>query len=132
MNKQRFLFFIILIVLCVTSLYAWGNKEKAPSAENVITFDTNKDSLSVNTQARFVKVTGIVRLVGTGLFNDLVISGEREWYIASEDREKLHNLQHRKVIAEGEETARELKFANGMPAGIRYTLRNVKIISLPE
>jgi len=77
-----------------------------------------------------VKVTGKVRLVGTGVMPELVISGkDREWYIAKEDMHKLHKLQHQTVTVEGKETAKEMKFANGRSAGIRYTLSDIKIIT---
>jgi len=78
-----------------------------------------------------VRVTGTVRLVGSAEMPDLVISGPNmEWYVAREDVGKLMDLQHREVIVEGIETVRELRFANGSPAGERRTLSKVKLISV--
>jgi len=78
-----------------------------------------------------IKVTGVVRLIGTGNFPQIVITtADKEWYLAKEDADKLNNLQHRKVTVEGEGTEMELKFANGRSAGMRYELRNIKIISV--
>jgi len=108
MNNRNFIFLFLLMFFCVTALHAGGGKEKA----------------------KIVQVTGIVRLVGTELFNDLVISGEYEWYIDKNEIEKLHHLQQRRVTVKGEETEQELKFANGMSAGIRRELRNITIISV--
>jgi len=110
MNRRCFLFGIFL--LCSALLSAGGGKEKA---------------------APVVQVTGVVRLVGSSLFSELVITGsEKEWYVSKEDRDKLHDLQHRTVIIEGVETVTELKFANGFPAGQRRELRNIKIIEVQE
>jgi len=128
MINPRLTLVIAVITLCAASLYARGGNE-ASAGEEHINIELSAESAAIDpNEVRFVKVTGTVRLVGTGLFNDLVISGEREWYIAAEDREKLHNLQHRRVTVEAEETAREIRFASGISAGIRYTLRSIKII----
>lgn len=102
-----------LFFLCVTMLTpALGGKEK----------DTAKNNI--------VKVSGTVRLVGTSLFPEIVITGsDDEWYIAKEEMSKLTDLQHKKVTVEGEETVVERQFASGLSAGIRRTLKNIKIIS---
>lgn len=132
MTKKKLLLLFCFAVLCVTMIYARGKSEKDASAQSKpITIEFKTDYPPVNPgEVRSVQVTGIVRLVGTGLFNDLVISGEHEWYIASEDRDKLHQYQQQTVTVKGEETVQELKFANGMSAGIRRELRNIKIISV--
>jgi len=79
-----------------------------------------------------VTVTGTVRLVGTGTFPEVVISGEHQWYAAREDMNKLRDLQHRTVTVEAEETVKEMTFANGRPAGIRRELRNITIVNTEE
>ena len=108
MNKKQICFFV-LFFLCVIVLFAGDDQE--------------------NTET--IKVTGVVRLIGTGNFPQIVITTEdKEWYLPKEDADKLFNLQHRKVTVEGEGSKRELKFASGRSAGIRYELRNIKIISI--
>jgi len=77
-----------------------------------------------------VEVTGIVRLVGNAPFYEIVISGERNWYVARDEMNKLHDLQHRIVTVEGEETITELTFASGLPAGRRRELNNIRIIEV--
>jgi len=109
MNK-KFFFLLSLLLLTSFTLFAFGSKEKdSPVAQ----------------------VTGVVRLVGTSLFSEIVISGpDHEWYITKDEQHKLHDLQHRTVTVEGNETITELTFANGLPAGIRRELKNVKIIKI--
>jgi hypothetical protein len=106
--------FLGLFLLCITTLLsARGNKEKE---EPLVTV---------------VQVTGIVRLTGTALFPELVITGSQaEWYVAKEEMDKLNDLQRRTVTVEGEETIIELKFASGLPAGTRRELRNIRIIAV--
>ena len=78
-----------------------------------------------------IQVTGVVRLVGSGSFPEIVITGEDgEWRIEKEEEFRLRDLQQQVVTVEGEETVVELKFANGMSAGERRTLKNIKIIDV--
>ena len=78
-----------------------------------------------------VEVSGRVRLIGGGIFPELVITGEnKEWYVTREEEYKLRDFQHQTVTVEGEETVENLFFANGFPAGERRTLRNIKIINI--
>jgi hypothetical protein len=78
---------------------------------------------------RKVQVTGRVRMVGSGTFPELVLSGEeREWYIDKKDEDALRDYQQQTVTVEGSETWADLTFANGFPAGRRYTLHDIKIV----
>ena len=78
-----------------------------------------------------VRVTGIVRMVGSGFMPEIVITGsEMEWYIEKEEEDKLRDLQYRTVTVEGIETVTNLIFGNGLPAGERRTLKKIKIISI--
>jgi len=108
-EKRRYL--LILLLLCTSALLPAGGSR-----------DREKASV--------VRVTGIVRLVGTSHFPELVITGaEMEWYIAQDEAHKLHDMQNRTVTVEGVETATELRFANGRSAGVRRELKNIKIIT---
>ena len=76
-----------------------------------------------------LRVTGVVRLVGSGPGMELLLSNEeREWYIDRKDRDKLWDLQQQIVTVEGEEWTEELTFANGRPAGERRYLQNITIV----
>jgi len=115
MNRS---FLLIALFLCLAaSLQAFGAKEK----------DSGKAAPAVTV----VRVTGTVRLVGTANFPELLIdNSEMAWYIARDEMNKLSDLQHRTVTVEGEETVTELKFGNGLPAGTRRDLKNIRIISV--
>jgi len=122
MNKLRFFTLIIFIISGISMLYALPSKEKESASVK-----------STEEEKTIVTVTGLVRLVGSSALSELVITGdEAQWYIAREDREKLHQLQQQRVTVEGEETVRELKFAGGQSAGLRRELRNIKIISTQQ
>jgi hypothetical protein len=74
-----------------------------------------------------------VRLVGTGTFPQLVITGkDREWYIDREEEFKLLDFQQQIVTVEGTETYQDLRFANGLSAGRRYTLTNIRVLPTAE
>ena len=107
MNKR--LCFCLFIFFTTALVFAFGRRER------VIT----------------VEVTGIVRMVGAGLLSEIVISGqEREWYVAKDEEYKLIDLQHRTITVEGVQTIIQLRFANGFPAGERYYLERVRVISV--
>jgi len=112
MNRRRC--FCGLFLLCITALLpALGNRDREA--------------------AGVVRVTGVVRLVGTGLFPELVITGpEMEWHITADEEKKLRDMQHRTVTVEGVETVTETRFANGLSAGTRRELKNIKVIAVEE
>jgi len=108
MNKK--IWFTVILLLTTSMLFAFGAKEK----DEPVT-----------------RVTGIVRLVGSSLFSEIVITNEEtQWFIAKEETEKLFDLQHRTVIVEGIETVTEIFFANGHSAGFRRELKSIKIIKV--
>ena len=111
-NPSRFALLPLLLCLALP-LPAWGSREKSGSKDTA------------------VQVTGRVRMVGTGTFPELVITGEdREWYVTKDEEHKLRDLQQRTVTVEGREIVTELRFANGLSAGTRRTLSNIKIIAV--
>ena len=115
LNNRRYLFVFMFLFAITSTVFSLGGKEKS------------KEPITV------VQVTGIVRLTGTALFPELVISdSEKSWVVAKEEMDKLHDLQHRTVTVEGEETVIELHFANGLPAGLRRELRNIKLIAVQQ
>jgi len=114
---NRNFFFIFLFLCLAASLSAFGAKEK----------DDGKTAPA----GTVVQVTGIVRLVGTAVFPELLIeNSQTSWYVARDEMDKLRDLQHKKVTVTGEETVTELKFGNGLSAGTRRDLKNIKIITI--
>jgi hypothetical protein len=76
-----------------------------------------------------VEVSGRVRLVGSGPNTELVITGkDREWYVSPKDRNKLMKLQQQVVRVRGKESFVDLRFANGMSAGRRYILEDIRLV----
>jgi len=116
--------FLAFFLLCSAALLsAQGGRD-----ENVVS-----DETVVVEEAVVVQITGTVRLVGNANFPQIVISGsESQWYVVREEMNKLFDLQHRTVTVEGEESVRELTFANGRSAGFRRELRNIVIINIEE
>jgi len=109
---NRSIIFTLMFLCLAASLPALGAKDK----------DGKK---------QVIQVTGVVRLVGSANFSELIIdSSQNAWYVARDEMNKLYDLQHRTVTVEGEETVTELKFGNGMSAGTRRDLKNIKIISI--
>ena len=77
-----------------------------------------------------VTVTGRVRLVGTSVFNDIVISDSegRDWYVEGEDREKLAAKEQQQVTVRGSAETRDIILADGKKAGVRFILRNITLL----
>jgi len=111
---------VIIFLFTSVMLFSFGGKEKETPQETPLPPPV------------IVQITGVVRLTGPALFTELIISDNEEqvWYIVKEEYEKLRDLQQSIVTVEAEETVTELQFANGMPAGIRRELRNIRIISV--
>jgi hypothetical protein len=80
-----------------------------------------------------LRVSGVVRLVGSSPLTELLISAESgEWHIEEKDRDKLLKFQQRIVTVEGEERTETLRFADGRPAGERRYLGNIRIVEPEE
>jgi methyl coenzyme M reductase subunit D len=115
-------------------LPAWGRKEKAkteiPDLGKSVVGKIGDEGTEAEITA-LVQVTGIVRLVGGGPIPEIVITGpDKEWYVSREDDHLLKELQHQTVTVEGYESVTELRFANGLYAGQRRTLKDIKIIAI--
>jgi len=113
LNARQYLFFLTFLIAFAPMVFSFGVKEK------------NKEPITV------IQVTGTVRLTGNANFPELIISGsEKTWVVVKEEMGKLRDLQHRTVTVEGEETVTELFFANGLSAGLRRELRNIRLIAV--
>jgi len=139
LSNRRSLFLCIFFLCLTAALPAWGRKEKTETK----TMDVQRIGLEKNAvekieeeetdavEAILVKVNGIVRLVGSAPITEIVITGpDREWYVSREDEHLLKELQHRNVTVEGYESVFELRFANGLYAGQRRTLKKIKILNV--
>ena len=83
-----------------------------------------------NEKGEIIQVTGVVRLVGTSAFPEIVIytPDRRVWYIPNEEAGKLRNLQQETVTVEGEQTIVRMNLLSGHVLTRRY-LNNIRIIS---
>jgi hypothetical protein len=77
-----------------------------------------------------ITVSGRVRLVGTAIFSQLVITDDqdRDWYIEGEDREKISRMEQRTVKIKGTAEYQDIILANGENAGVRRFLRKITIV----
>jgi len=117
---KKIIFFCIFL-FAFALLPALGNKEKEAPPE------TAPDAPVV------VRITGVIRLVGTAHFPEVVISSdEYDWFIVKAEADKLRALQQQVVTVEAEETVTEMRFANGKLAGVRRELSNIRIISVEQ
>jgi hypothetical protein len=117
----------LVVFFTATGVLAMGKRDKKVEPPPTVPVnDTVPESAGQE-----VRVSGRVRLVGSGVFPELVISGvDREWYIEKEDEKALWDFQQQAITVEGTETYRDQTFANGVSAGRRYSLKNIKIIGI--
>jgi hypothetical protein len=92
---------------------------------NVMSFGSRESG----TKKETITVTGRVRLVGTALFSNVVVTDEedQDWYVENEDREKLARLEQQQVTVTGETEYQDIILANGEKVGVRRFLRNIKV-----
>jgi hypothetical protein len=133
-------FFAALFVFSAGALMAFGGKEKGgkPAAEEkLIPYrDRNgrqpvrKQKTPQETEAlETVRVTGRVRLVGSGPRTEIVITGgDGEWHLEPEAQEKFHSLQQRMVTVEGKLDAEEFSIMNSKIKIKRLILRNAALV----
>jgi len=113
-NSKRYFILTGLLLLCAAFTYAFGGKEK----------ETPADDRNV------VQVTGVVRLVGTANFPELVLTdSDGDWHISTDEKHKLNDLQQQEVTIEGEATITERKSINGVFTRTRRELKNIRILS---
>ena len=118
---------VLLFFGIAAALPAFGQKEKKSKQGQ----DPVKHEQIVPQQVSTIQVSGRVRLVGNDPFVQLVISAlDGEWYIESGEEHKLKDLQQKTVTVEAIETVTSIKFANGLPAGERRILKEIKIINI--
>jgi hypothetical protein len=80
-------------------------------------------------QKETITVTGRVRLVGTALFSNVVITDEedQDWYVENTDKEKVARFEQQELTVTGEPEYRDIILANGEKAGVRRVLRTIKV-----
>ena len=130
--NRVFHFAMLALFLCAAAgLPALGKKDGINKTAQEERSPVEREEVPV--ESVIVQVSGRVRLVGSGPFPDIVITGpEKEWYIDRAEAKKLWDYQQRTVTVEGAETVLELTFASGVPAGRRRILKDVSIIEVSD
>ena len=132
-NKLFRFILLPLLLYCAFTLPAWGRREgrNITVQEEIAVVIPSVSEQNTEVQSIVVQVSGRVRLVGTSLFPELVITGaDMEWFINNDEIYKLTDLQHRTITIEGTETVTQLTWASGIPAGERRILKDITIIDI--
>jgi hypothetical protein len=139
-NKPlRFFVFMTVFILSAAALTGFGAKDAAPAEETAPRYFRDRNGPAPPPPAgneegtkvlETIRVTGRVRLVGSGVYTELVISdGGGEWHTEPRDRSKLINLQQRIVTVEGTLDAQELILPDRKQPGRWLILRDITVIS---
>jgi hypothetical protein len=93
-----------------------GADEPLPPAENSPELET-------------VRIDGMVRLVGSGIQPEVVISANSgEWYIARNEQNQLLKFQQMRVQVEGKADSWKLILADGTYLETRKILRDIRFV----
>jgi hypothetical protein len=78
-----------------------------------------------------VELSGLVRLLGSEPFPDLVLTGGdgEDWYIEGSGREILRSYEQRSLRVRGRVELREMILANGKSLGLRRVLWDLEILT---
>jgi hypothetical protein len=112
-------FAVLLILTAALPLPALGSS------------DRDQDLYEKAETGATVEVTGLVRLVGSEPFPELVITGrdDHDWYIAREESAALRKYERRTITVRGIATRQEMVLANGKRLEDRLVLSKVKVVS---
>ncbi|MCL2092771.1 MAG: hypothetical protein FWH12_01130 [Treponema sp.] len=129
MNRGFFL--LLLLVGVLTQVQGWGNRQRAVVPEPPAPVQS-PEPLPQPEVWTPIEVTGLVRLVGSHPFYQIVVSGQgAEWMVPNEERGLLMDLQHRTVTLRGEELIMQSPPSDN-PYQIRLTLRHLRNITILE
>jgi hypothetical protein len=109
---RKILIFNVVLLALPFLLFSFGKKEpKAP----------------VVPQDPFVEVTGIVHLVGSEPFPELVITDDEDnnWYIDNNDRKTLSRFVQERVTVRGTVRSQDMILANNQYVGTRKILSDL-------
>jgi hypothetical protein len=118
-------FAVLLILAAAPLLQARGARDSSAGGEGQVPgFYENART------GALVEVTGLVRLVGSEPFPELVITGRdnQVWYIAQEDRAVLRKFEQQTVTVRGVVRREERMLANGKRLEDRLVLSAVVVV----
>ena len=123
--------FIVIVLMSVVScaLFSFGRKDK--DMENSVPIGAAEEKSGEIVSPETIVVSGDIRLVGTALFSELVITDAEghDWFIRDdEDKQKLSERKNLKVTVRGTPSYVETTLANGVSLGDRRFLQNITVI----
>ncbi|MDR3139545.1 MAG: hypothetical protein LBT95_07700 [Treponema sp.] len=141
MEKSSPAFFLLLGTLLLLPLSgnigAWGQRESpgeeqrraAPQKTTAPGTPEEKEAFPEG----ILSIRGKVRLVGNMPFPRLVITDEsnRDWYLEGPDRDLLAAYEQRSLGVSGRAEYQDIILANGVKAGVRRFLRDIRVIETP-
>jgi hypothetical protein len=127
--KNRNLIVIVLLSVMSSMLFSFGQKDK--DVENSASIGVAEEKSGKLVPPETIVVSGDIRLVGTALFSELVITDAEghDWFIRDdEDKQKLSERKNLKVTVRGTPSYVETTLANGVSLGDRRFLQNITVI----
>jgi hypothetical protein len=140
LKTPALVFFAALFFFPAALLMAFGGKEKGakPAAEEKLPLFRDRNGRQPEQKEKTreeidaletVRVTGRVRLVGSGFRTEIVITGsDSEWHLEPKDQEKFRNLQQRVVTVEGKLDSGEFAIINSGKKIKWLILRDVALV----
>lgn len=118
MRRRVVLIAAVLFASLAVSAFAFGQAERQES-----------DWVTVADGER-VYVTGTLRLVGTGLFNDYVVTDAQghDWYIDKAERGAIKGNEQKAIAVEAVVTRESMTLADGKKLEDRRVLTKIKIL----
>lgn len=115
--RRAGVFAAAILMALAMSAHASGNAEAAPG-----------DWVAAKSGHK-VAVSGTLRLVGTGLFNDYVITDAQghDWYVDKAERAIVKRYEQRPIAVEAVVTRESMTLADGTKLEDRRVLKKIKI-----
>jgi hypothetical protein len=116
--RRAGVFAAAIMMAFAVSAYASGNAEAVPG------------DWAAAKSGQKVAVSGTLRLVGTGLFNDYVITDAQghDWYVDKAERAAVKGYEQRAIAVEAVVTRESMTLADGTKLEDKRALKKIKLI----
>lgn len=118
MRRTGFFAAAIFLFAFAVSAYASGNEDRGPA-----------DWVTVKNGQK-VSVFGTLRLVGTGFFNDFVITDAQghDWYVDKAERAAIKGFEQKTIAVDAVVMRMAMTLADGRKLEDRRVLTKIKIV----